>query len=44
VRGWWQQVAHGISGKTMGASLVLVVVTFTLVLIWTGPKQRFNAP
>src|SRR4030088_1868211 len=30
--------------KTMGASLVLVGVMLTLVLIWTGLKQRFNAP
>ena len=30
--------------KTMGASLVLVVVMLTLVLIWTGLKQRFHAP
>jgi hypothetical protein len=30
--------------KTMGASLVLVVVMLTLVFIWTALKQRFNVP
>jgi hypothetical protein len=30
--------------KTMGASLVLVVVMLTLVFVWTALKQRFNAP